>query len=130
MGTQPPPKTLPTPRRGEIWFIKLSTDPTDKEARPIVIVSPDGRNLHPRANTVLAVPLSTTLTTNPSHIVLERGETGLRETCEAQGENITVVPKVALIPARTVLRTLSATSLRHIAAAVVRGMGVLPEELK
>jgi mRNA-degrading endonuclease toxin of MazEF toxin-antitoxin module len=96
----------------------------------MVIVSPDGRNLHSRANTVLAVPLSTTLTINPSHIVLERGETGLRETCEAQGENITVVPKVAFIPARTALRTLSASTVRQIASAVVRGMGVLPEELR
>lgn len=130
MATQPPANPLPKPRRGEIWFIRLASDPPDKGPRPIVIVSPDGRNQHPRATSVLAVPLSTTLSEHPWHVRLSTGDTGLEEASEARGENITVVVKKALIPAKVGLRTLNAATLRRIAAAVVRGMGVLPEELK
>src|SRR6476660_215792 len=104
MATQPPPK-FAAPRRGEIWFVKLSTDPSDKGSRPVVIVSTDGRNQHPRANTVLAVPLSTTISDNPAHVTLEPGETGLRERSQAQGDSIATVKKELLFPARTALRT-------------------------
>ena len=117
------------PRRGEIWFIRMPSDPSDKSARPVVVVSLDARNYHPRASTVLVVPLSTTLRGLDTHIRLEPGETGLVETCEAQAENITTVRKESLAPSRSRLRAISATRLRQIARCVVLAMGVLPGEL-
>src|SRR6266516_6892792 len=59
---------LPQPKRGEIWFVKFPSDPPEKNPRPVVIVSMDARNQHPRAETVLAVPLSMRLRESPTHI--------------------------------------------------------------
>jgi len=117
------------PRRGEIWFVRMPSDPSDKSARPVVVVSLDARNQHPRAGTVLVVPLSTTLSGLDTHIRLEPGETGLVETSEAQAENITTVRKESLVPSRSRLRAISAARLRQIARRVVLAMGVLPGEL-
>jgi mRNA-degrading endonuclease toxin of MazEF toxin-antitoxin module len=95
----------------------------------VVVVSLDARNQHPRASTVLVVPLSTTLRELDTHIRLEPGETGLVETSEAQAENITTVRKESLAPSRSRLRAISANRLRQIARCVVLAMGVLPGEL-
>jgi len=131
MAAQPPPRQLPKPRRGEIWFVKLPTDPPEKEPRPVVVVSLDGRNLHPRAETVLIVPLSTSVKEFDSHVPLSPGETGLNEASEAQGENITTVRKEFLIPPRggSHLRTLTSGTLRRIGRAVIIGMGIPPNEI-
>src|SRR2546430_10928917 len=80
---------LPQPKRGEIWFVKFPSDPPEKNPRPVVIVSMDARNQHPRAETVLAVPLSTTLRESPTHIRLQPGETGLAEACDLQDRKST-----------------------------------------
>ena len=117
------------PRRGEIWYVRMPLDPSEKNARPVVVVSLDARNQHPKAMTVLVVPLSTTLRGLDTHIRLEPGETGLVEPSEAQAENITTVRKESLAPSRSRLRAISATRLRQIARCVVLAMGVLPGEL-
>ena len=129
MTTQPP--ALPQPRQGEIWFVKLPTDPPDKDPRPVVVVSLDARNRHPRAKTVMVVPLSTTLREFDSHVPLKPGETGLSAPSEAQGENVTVVDKTSIRPPRAgiQLRTLSRGTLKQIARAIVLGMGISPTEL-
>ncbi len=101
---------LPQPKRGEIWFVKFPSDPPEKNPRPVVIVSMDARNQHPRAETVLAVPLSTTLRESPTHIRLQPGETGLQ-------------------PSRGALRRLSESTLREIARGVVRAMGFVPNDI-
>lgn len=49
------------PLRGEIWLAHLPTDRAAKRRRPVVIVSLDTRNRHERANTVLVVPLTTSI---------------------------------------------------------------------
>ena len=54
-----PTKRLPW--RGEIWFVKLHVDPPDKGIGPVLIVSVDARNQHERADTVLAIPLTTSI---------------------------------------------------------------------
>lgn len=118
------------PRRGEIWFVRMPSDPSDKSARPVVVVSLNARNLHPRASTVLVVPLSTTLRALDTHVRLEPGESGLAEASEAQAENITTVRKESLAPSRSRLRTIRASRLRQIARGVVLAMGVLPGELQ
>ena len=117
------------PRRGEIWFVRIPSDPSGKRARPVVVVSLDARNQHPRASTVLVVPLSTTLRELDTHVRLEPGETGLAEASEAQAENITTVRKESLAPPRSRARAIGASRLRQIAAAVVLATGILPAEL-
>ena len=120
----------PQPRRGEIWFVRMPSDPSDKGARPVVVVSLEARNQHPRASTVLVVPLSTTLRVLDTHVRLEPGETGLAVASEAQAENITTVRKESLVASRSRLRPISAVKLRQIARCVVLAMGVLPGELQ
>jgi mRNA-degrading endonuclease toxin of MazEF toxin-antitoxin module len=119
---------LPQPRRGQIWFVSFPSDPPGERARPVLIVSSDGRNIHPRASTVLAVPFSTTLTGIPAHIQLAPGETGLPEICELQPENVTTVRKESLQPAPGT-RVLAERILRVVARNVVFAMGLQPKEL-
>jgi mRNA interferase MazF len=110
------------PRRGEIWVVRLPTDPPEKGHRAVV-VSTDARNLHEKANTVLVVPLSTTPARAPTHIELAPGETGLGATSTVRAEDIVVVRKSSLLERRHGLRVLSETTLRRIARAVVLAMG-------
>lgn len=119
---------LPQPRRGQIWFVSLPTDPPGKSSRPVLIVSTDGRNAHPRAETVLVVPFSTTLTDLPVHIRLQPGETGLQATSELQPENVSVVRKQALMPAQST-RILGESVLCRVARNVVLAMGVQPKDI-
>ena len=117
------------PRRGEIWFVRLPTDPPEKQGRPVVVVSIEARNQHPRANTILIVPMSTTLRDSPTHMPLKPGETGLAEEVDLQAENITTVRKSALHAPRTKLRRLSETQLRQITHRVVLALGFIPETI-
>jgi len=120
---------LPQPKRGEIWFVKFPSDSPQKNPRPVVLVSVDARNQHPRAETVLAVPLSTALRDSPTHIRLQPGETGLAEACDVQAEAISTIRKQSLQPSRTALRRLSESTMREIARCVVRARGFVPNEL-
>lgn len=77
------------PLRGEIWWTRFPTDPPEKGRRPVIIVSPDSRNGHPRATTVLAVPLSTSIHKSRSvDLLLRTGETGLGEDSVAMADDI------------------------------------------
>src|SRR5579863_5936736 len=113
------------PLRGEIWWVQLSTEPPDKGRRPVLVVSGDGRNRHERATTVLVVPLSTSIHKEaPTHTLLQPGETGLREPCVAQSENVTVVRKDSLQESDS-RRTISHTKVCEIADKVKIAMGCL-----
>jgi mRNA-degrading endonuclease toxin of MazEF toxin-antitoxin module len=82
------------PLRGQIWWTRFPTDPPEKGRRPVIVVSANGRNQHPRANTVLVIPLSTSVhKSGPTHVLLHSGETGLREDCIARAEDISVVKR-------------------------------------
>ena len=112
-----------TALRGEIWYVRLPTDPADKAARPVVIVSLDARNKHERANTVLVAPLTGSIERQvETHILLPPGETGLNASC-VKGEDVTVVRKESLIEPKTPLRALSHTRICQIAEAVRIAMG-------
>lgn len=111
------------PLRGEIWFVDLPTDPSGKGRRPVVIVSSDGRNKNLRADTVLVVPLTTTIKEVPTHIFLSPGETGLQEPSCLRAEDITVVRKETLQAPRSGLRTLSHSRICQVADAVRIAMG-------
>ena len=114
------------PRRGEIWFVKLPTDPAEKGLRPVVIVSVDERNAHPRADTVLVAPLTTSVHKDvPTHVYLSPGETGLEASC-VRAEDVTVVRKTTLIQSQQRLRILSNTRICQIASAIQIAMGCKP----
>jgi mRNA-degrading endonuclease toxin of MazEF toxin-antitoxin module len=110
--------------RGEIWFVQLPTDPPEKGARPVVIVSLDERNRHPRAETVLVLPLSTSIhKTAGTQVLLAPGETGLTETSCIRAENITTVLKSSLREPKRPMRSLSNTRICEIADLVRLAMG-------
>jgi mRNA-degrading endonuclease toxin of MazEF toxin-antitoxin module len=120
--------TLPKPSQGEIWVIKLPTEPPDKGLRYVVVVSSNAQNHHPRASTVAVVPIGTTLRQN-SCLQLTPGQTGLAETSEVWANAITTVSKKDLRQPRNPLRTLSRGIVVKILWCVVRAMGVLPSEI-
>lgn len=115
------------PLRGEIWYIKLPTDPPEKSPRPVVIVSMDARNKHPRAHTVLVAPLSGSVEKEmATHIPLPPGETGLHPS-SVKADDVTVVYKDALLEPKLPLRALSHTRICQIADAVRIAMGCPPK---
>jgi mRNA interferase MazF len=118
----PPPGR--SPLRGEIWFVQLPTDPPGKGRRPVVVVSLEARNRHDRADTVLVVPLTTSIHRNtPTHVFLPAGETGLQSDSAARAEDITVVRKESLIEPRGPLRQLGDRRVCDLAAKVTMAMG-------
>src|SRR5258708_33789389 len=94
---------LPKPSQGEIWVIKLPTEPPDKGLRYVIVVSSNAQNHHPRASTVVVVPIGTTLRQNAC-LQLTPGQTGLAETSEVWGTGITTVAKKDLSLPRSALR--------------------------
>jgi len=112
-----------TPYRGEIWYAKLPTDPPEKAARPVIIVSMDVRNRHPSVNTVLVAPLTGSVEKDfETHIPLSTGETGLHAS-SIRCEDVTVLKKEFLLEPRSPLRTLSNTRICQIADKVRIAMG-------
>ncbi|MBZ5707098.1 MAG: type II toxin-antitoxin system PemK/MazF family toxin [Acidobacteriia bacterium] len=103
--------------------MKLPTDPPDKQPRPVVVVSLDARNLSPKANTVLVVPLSTSVTRDvPTHVYLSPGQTGI-EGSVLKAEDVTVVRKSILIEARSRLRNLSNSQVCALVEKIKIAMG-------
>jgi mRNA-degrading endonuclease toxin of MazEF toxin-antitoxin module len=119
---------MPSPQRGEIWFTKLPTDPPEKGKRPVVIVSLNARNNHPRASTVLVVPLSTSVHKDEilTHLLLEPGQTGLRERVIAKAEDVSAIWKAELDAPREKLRALSSNQVCNLARKVELAMGCSP----
>jgi len=115
------------PLHGEIWFVQLPVDPPEKGRRPVIIVSLNARNRHERADTVLVIPLSTSIhkADHPTHLFLAAGETGLSEDSIARAEDITVVRKTNLVGARSSLRNMSHRRICELAEMVKIAMGCL-----
>ena len=112
------------PLRGEIWWTDFHTEPLDKGRRPVIVVSPDSRNRHERATTVLVIPLSTSIhKLGPAHMLLRAGETGLQADCAAQADNIAVVLRAHLREPESGQRALSNTKICKLAALVRTAMG-------
>jgi mRNA-degrading endonuclease toxin of MazEF toxin-antitoxin module len=120
---------LPQPLRGEIWDVNFPSDPPGKGPRPVLIVSTNIRNRHPKALTVLVVPFSTTITTYPNHVRLSPGQTGLPAASEIQPEQITAVRKEYLRP-RKGTRTQAESVIQEIARAVVFALGIQPKDIQ
>jgi mRNA-degrading endonuclease toxin of MazEF toxin-antitoxin module len=115
------------PQRGEIWFIKISTDPLEKGRRPVIVVSSPARNNHPRARTVLVVPLSPSVQRRgvPTHLTLEPAETGLPERVIAKAEDISVLRKESLEAPPNRLITLADSRICELARMVTLAMDCL-----
>ena len=112
------------PRRGEIWFVKLHVDPPDKGLRPVLIVSVDARNQHERADTVLAIPLTTSIHKKvPTHVYLTSAETGLTSDSAARAEDVTVILKANLMEPRSKLRQLGNMRICQIGKALQVDIG-------
>jgi mRNA-degrading endonuclease toxin of MazEF toxin-antitoxin module len=112
------------PLRGEIWWTNFHTDPPEKGRRPVIVVSPDARNRHERATTVLVIPLSTSVhKLAPAHMLLRAGETGLRMDCAAQADNIAVVLRSSLREPGAGQRALSHTKICQLASLARLAMG-------
>jgi mRNA interferase MazF len=79
---------MSAPTRGEIWLASLNPTRGREQAgrRPVLIISEDLFNRGP-AGLVIALPLTSTLRSVPSHVVVEPPEAGLKNTsailCEA-----------------------------------------------
>jgi mRNA-degrading endonuclease toxin of MazEF toxin-antitoxin module len=102
----------------------MYTDPPNKGVRPVVIVSPDFRNQHERAQTVLAIPLTTSIHKEvPTHVVLTSAETGLPADSAARVEDITVVSKKDLVPPRSGLRRISHTRICQLGDLIQIAIG-------
>jgi mRNA-degrading endonuclease toxin of MazEF toxin-antitoxin module len=111
------------PRRGEIWLGRLHFDPLNKK-RPLLIVSDDGRNLNPRSEHVLCVPLTSHVRPGiRTQLELPPGETGLDLPSAARAEAITVVIKSSLEEPSPPTRKLSDRRVREVAKRVVLAMG-------
>jgi mRNA-degrading endonuclease toxin of MazEF toxin-antitoxin module len=119
------PTAARNPVRGEIWWAELPFDPSGKK-RPVIIVSPDTRNSHPRSGSVLVVPLSTSIQNQgPSQFVLRSGETGLREDSAAWAGNISAVSREKLIEPIPGHRPISNFQICRLASLVRLAMGCL-----
>jgi mRNA-degrading endonuclease toxin of MazEF toxin-antitoxin module len=111
------------PRRGEIWWAELPFDPPGKR-RPAIIVSPDMRNAHPRALSVLIIPLSTSVhKCGPTELLLRSGETGLREDSVAWTGNISAVSRANLIEPVAGHRPVTHSQICHLASLARLAMG-------
>ena len=114
------------PLRGEIWWMPFPTDPPGKGRRPVIIVSPNFRNRHPNAGTLLVVPLSTSIQKlSPAHLLLRSGETGLRMDCVAWADNICVVRREDLAEPVAGHRAVTHTQICRLAALLAIAMGCI-----
>ena len=94
----------------------------------MVIVSVDARNRHERAETVLVVPLTTSVHEDaPTHAFLPAGEAGRQSDSAARAEDVRVVRKQSLMEPASRLRQLSHKRICELAAKVRLAMGCLPE---
>ncbi len=113
-----------TPLRGQIWFVEHHGDPPGKGWRPVVVVSVDARNRHERADTVLVVPLTTSVHREaPTHVFLPAAETGLQADSAARAEDITVVRKDNLVEPQGFLRQVSDKRVCELARKVSVALG-------
>ncbi len=117
----------PYPLRGEVWWMHFAGDAPGKK-RPGLIVSLDARNSHPRADTVLAIPLSTSIhKSGPFHFVLRAGETGLPEDSVAWAGNISAVSREQLAGRVEGHRPVTHTQICRLAGLVKLAMGCVEQ---
>jgi mRNA-degrading endonuclease toxin of MazEF toxin-antitoxin module len=120
---------LPKPLRGEIWDVDFPSDPPGKGPRPVLIVSINSRNTHPKATSVLVVPFTMTLSESPLNPRFTPGQTGLPETSELRPSEISAVRKEYL-KRRDGARTQAEGVIKDVARSVVLALGVQPKDVQ
>lgn len=110
------------PKRGEIYLITLPGQPNDGKARPALILSLNPRNR--LGEDVMVVPLSTTLRPSPTHVRIEQGIAGLRNTSMAKCEQLTTLNKSFLLRG-PFAGTVPDEILETIEYAVMRAIGIV-----
>jgi mRNA-degrading endonuclease toxin of MazEF toxin-antitoxin module len=105
----------PIPRRGEIWTANLGNPPVRYW---VLVVSLDQRNVSPRTESVLIVPLSSTGPEGATVIQLPPSETGLPGTSFVKGHFMQVLPRRALLTQER--RILTNMRMREIVMAIRR----------
>ncbi len=113
---------MSSPRRGEIYLVRLPGHPADTKNRPALVVSMDIRNR--LANDVIVIPLSTTLRPAPTHVELPAGEGGLKEPSVAKCEQVTTLDKSFLLRG-PFAGTISSSLMQEIERAIQRAIGVV-----
>jgi mRNA-degrading endonuclease toxin of MazEF toxin-antitoxin module len=106
-------------RRGFVYRVaRVFRDP--KEARPVLVMSSDARNLDARSPTVVGVPLTTSLRGGAFRVRLRRGAGGVRVTSEAACEQIVQVPKRNFVAnERGVVQSMGGRVDDHVLDAVI-----------
>jgi mRNA interferase MazF len=86
------------PRRGEVWLVDFGEPVGRKQSgrRPAVVISADPLN-DSRAGVVIVVPTTTARRGLPSHIEVDRGDSGLDEMSYAKCEDVKSVSEQRLI---------------------------------
>lgn len=113
---------MSSPRRGEIYLVRLPGHPADTKNRPALVVSMDVRNR--LANDVIVIPLSTTLRPAPTHVELPAGEGGLKEPSVAKCEQVTTLDKSFLLRG-PFAGTISSSLMQEIERAIQRAIGIV-----
>lgn len=113
---------MSSPRRGEIYLVRLPSHPADTKNRPALVVSMDVRNR--LANDVIVIPLSTTLRPAPTHVELPAGEGGLKEPSVAKCEQVTTLDKSFLLRG-PFAGTISSSLMQEIERAIQRAIGIV-----
>jgi mRNA interferase MazF len=93
--------------------------PDEAKTRPALVLSPDRRNQ--RASTVIVVPCSTNLRLGPWHVMLRRGEGGLRSPSVLKCECITTVDRELLDPS-PLGGPLEVERLEEVREAILRAL--------
>lgn len=101
--------------RGVLYWAHL-----DKR-RPVLVLSPDYRN--ERANDVIVVPGSTVIREAPTHVILAKGEGGLRTRTVLKCEQVTTLPKHDIEP-RAIGTRLGAVRLANVERALLQAIGI------
>jgi mRNA interferase MazF len=86
------------PHRGEVWLVDFG-EPVGREQsgrRPAVVVSADPLN-DSRAGVVIVVPTTTARRDLPSHVEIDRNESGLDEVSYAKCEDVKSISEQRLI---------------------------------
>jgi len=86
------------PRRGELWLANLNPVRGREQAgrRPVLVLSVDAFNAGP-ADLVVVVPITSTLRDIPLHVIVRKGDGGVRNDSAILGEAIRSISKDRLI---------------------------------
>lgn len=111
--------SAPAPRRGFLYWAHL-----DKR-RPVLVISPDYRN--ELASDLIVVPGSTKIRLAPTHVVLQRGDGGVRVRTVLKCEQVTTLLRSDLEPVALGER-LSAARVAAVERGLLRAIGIAVPE--